>query len=97
MGSLLWLVRDIAFACFRLYQLAGPPGDNLGHLGLFPGIHVVGVLDHDGIHAPGAARLAANAALEQFQIRLCPNIPPRADLGGVKIEPPLMMSSFERT
>src|SRR5258708_4693488 len=79
--SPLPFVSRVAFACSRWHQGVCPLGDGLGYLCLLPGIHMVGVPDHDGVHATGAGRLTLDAGFEQFQIRLSSNIPPRAEKG----------------
>ena len=74
-------VLSIAFARFRHYQGIGPLSDGLRDLCLFAVIHMVGVLDHDGIHATGAARLTLDAGFEQVQVLRSSNIPLRAEEG----------------
>jgi hypothetical protein len=69
------------FACFWWYERVGPFGDGLRDLSLFAVIHVVGVLDHDRIHATGAARLTLDAGFEQVQVLRSSNISLRAEEG----------------
>ena len=55
---------NIAFPWSWQDQGVGPLGDGLGYLYLFTGIHVVGVLNHDRLHAAGSARLALDGGLK---------------------------------
>jgi hypothetical protein len=51
----LSFARTVAEARVRLRQGVRPVRDRFSHLGLFPGVHVIGPLDHDGVHPPGPA------------------------------------------
>ena len=55
---------NIAFPWSWQDQGVGPLGDGLGYLCLFAGVHVVGVLNHDRLHAAGSARLALDGGLK---------------------------------
>jgi len=53
----------------------------LGYLYLFAGIHVVGVLDHYGIYATGAARLTLDGGFDHVEVLRSSDIVLRAEPG----------------
>lgn len=59
-GRELLLALSGVVAGMWQYDAFAPIGYGLSDLQLFSGVHVIGVLDHDGIHATGAAGLTLN-------------------------------------
>src|SRR5947209_5631478 len=58
-------VFRIAFSWFGGHQGVGPSRDDLGDLRLFPSVHVVGVRNHDRLHATRTTREMLGTGLEQ--------------------------------